>query len=55
MREVYPKVKVVFATGYVLPQLDQKLEQQSHGVIMKPYDLSDVSRKVATAVERERV
>jgi len=51
MRDINPKVKVVFAIGYVLPDLDlDKLKKESYGVLIKPYDLSEVLQKVAVVV-----
>jgi len=51
MREINPNVKVVFATGYVLPELDlEKVERESCGILMKPYELTEVLKKIATAI-----
>ena len=51
MKEIHPKVKVVFVTGYVLPDLDlEKVEKDSYGVVMKPYDLTEIVKKIAVAI-----
>jgi CheY-like chemotaxis protein len=51
MRDIDPNVKVVFATGYMLPDLDLgKLKNESCGVLMKPYDLAEVLQKVGLVI-----
>jgi signal transduction histidine kinase/CheY-like chemotaxis protein len=51
MKEIQPKVKVVFVTGYVLPDLDlEKVEKDSYGVVMKPYDLPEIVKKIAATI-----
>jgi CheY-like chemotaxis protein len=52
MREIQPKIKVVFVTGYVLPDLDlARVDKDSYGVVMKPYDLTDIVRKIALTLQ----
>jgi CheY-like chemotaxis protein len=54
MRDINPKVKIVFATGYVLPDLDtDRVEKESYGVIMKPYDPAKVVKEVAVVVGKK--
>lgn len=55
MRDIDPKVKVVFATGYLPPDLDlDQLKRESYGLVMKPYDLTEVLKKIAVVVGEER-
>ncbi|HXV82740.1 MAG TPA: ATP-binding protein, partial [Candidatus Binatia bacterium] len=51
MREIDPNVKVVFATGYVLPDVDMEMiEKDSYGVLMKPYVVSEALTKLAATI-----
>ena len=54
MKEIDPRVKVVFATGYMLPEFDLgKVEKESCGVVMKPYRMSEIVKTIAATISIE--
>ena len=56
MKEIDPEVKVVFATGYVLPEIDlEKVKKDSCGVVMKPYDVTTLQEKIADTIGYQSV
>ena len=51
MRDIDPAVKVLFATGYMPPELDlDTVQTESCGIVIKPYDLTDVLNKIAVII-----
>jgi PAS domain S-box-containing protein len=52
MQEINPRVKAVFATGYMTPELASQLTQfKNNSVILKPYQMDDVLEKILTAIK----
>jgi two-component system, cell cycle sensor histidine kinase and response regulator CckA len=53
MKEADPKVQVIFATGFVSPEIETHLEKgELSAVITKPYTPSDMRKKIATALHK---
>jgi two-component system, cell cycle sensor histidine kinase and response regulator CckA len=53
MKEADPKVQVIFATGFVSPEIEAHLEKgELSAVITKPYTPSDMRKKIATALHK---
>jgi CheY-like chemotaxis protein len=51
MKEETADVKVLFATGYMSPDIEAGIARGDFsGVIMKPYQLDDVLAKIARAI-----
>jgi CheY-like chemotaxis protein len=47
LKEIDPRVKVLFASGYSLPKDAERLSREDHnGFIQKPYRIQDLSLKV---------
>jgi two-component system, cell cycle sensor histidine kinase and response regulator CckA len=52
MKQETTDVKVLFATGYMSPEIQAGIERgEFSGVIMKPYQLDDVLAKIAGAIQ----
>jgi len=56
MKEADPGLKAIFATGFMSREIEAHLEQgELSGVIMKPYQLSDVLAKICAAIPSPQV
>lgn len=54
MREISPRLKVVFTTGYApeYAQLDEVVAEGGHAVLSKPFSLNELGRVVHEVLER---
>ena len=54
MRNVAPRLKVVFTTGYApeYAQLDEVVAEGGHAVLSKPFSLNELGRVVSEVLER---
>jgi PAS domain S-box-containing protein len=53
MKEADPNVKVIFATGFISPEIEARLDTgELSAVITKPYTPSEMLRKIATALNK---
>ena len=51
MKKETAEVKVLFATGYISPEIEARIARgELSGLIMKPYQLDDVLAKIALAI-----
>jgi DNA-binding response OmpR family regulator len=51
MKNANPELKAVIASGYMTAELESAMAQEKlRGVIMKPYKLNDVLRKICAAL-----
>ena len=51
MKKEAAEVKVLFATGYISPEIEAGIAKgELSGLIMKPYQLDDVLAKIALAI-----
>jgi CheY-like chemotaxis protein len=56
MKEVDPKVKAIFATGFMSREIEAYLEKgELSAVIMKPYQLEDVLSKICASLPQPDV
>jgi CheY-like chemotaxis protein len=52
MKKEVAEVKVLFATGYIAPEIEAGIARgELSGLIMKPYQLDDVLAKIALAIQ----
>ncbi|HEY4611840.1 MAG TPA: PAS domain S-box protein, partial [Bacteroidota bacterium] len=52
MKTINPQIKVIFASGYLDPNIKTELQQaQAKGFIEKPYDPDEVLRRVRTVID----
>jgi len=53
MRKNHPKLNVLFATGFLSPEIEAEMKKgQLGGIIMKPYQLGEVLEKISAAIYR---
>ncbi|HEY6368706.1 MAG TPA: response regulator [Candidatus Binatia bacterium] len=53
MKEADPNVKVIFATGFISPEIEAHLDTgELSAVITKPYTPSEMRKKIATALHK---
>ena len=53
MKGAYPKVKALFATGFVSPEIEAHLQtEDSSAVITKPYSPDEMSKKIAAFLQK---
>ena len=53
MKEADPNVKVIFATGFISPEIEAHLEAEDlSAVITKPYSPSEMRKKIATVLHK---
>jgi PAS domain S-box-containing protein len=53
MKETDPRIKAIFATGFMSREIEAHLEKgELSGVIMKPYQLHEVVTKISTVIKK---
>jgi len=53
MKQAAPNVKAIFATGFISPEIEAHLQtEDSSTVITKPYSPDDMSKKIATVLQK---
>ena len=54
MREINPRLRVLFASGYTSEQLSHEEREQIAGFIVKPYRPSELTRRVRESLDQSR-